>query len=308
MARPRSTGLEYFSHDVNTERDLEFIEAKHGLIGYSVYFKLLERLYDDSGYYLEWSERQCIILAKKWSSDRIPVSSEYLQEIIDDLLAEGLFSQEVYDAHKVLTSAAAQRRYISGAERRTRIEIRQDYLLCQVELSGKAKAEVVMIDSAGFPVTVDGNPGEGDGNPDNGEQKPPKAKGKERESSSKSSSVEVCGDTFEPWLRQWVTGKRNLDNPAAFMRKVLENPAAYPDVLDRFKADQPPPRGPAPPPAPSRCDLCGSSDVRNPINGHAQCRDCDRMFVLTDGVWRPDPETGRAPPGQEAERLMEGVG
>ena len=70
MARPLKTGLEYFSHDVTLSSDdkMQFIEAKHGIIGYGVFCKLLEKIYKN-GCYIKWEARDEILFAKTNSVD-----------------------------------------------------------------------------------------------------------------------------------------------------------------------------------------------------------------------------------------------
>lgn len=49
--RPRKVGLDYFSHDVDLSDDdkVQAVEAKYGADGYTVYLKLLERIYRAGG-------------------------------------------------------------------------------------------------------------------------------------------------------------------------------------------------------------------------------------------------------------------
>ena len=55
MARKGKVGIDYFSHDVDMLQDkkIKIIKAKHGLVGYAVYLRLLEELYRENGYYLQ---------------------------------------------------------------------------------------------------------------------------------------------------------------------------------------------------------------------------------------------------------------
>lgn len=294
MARPPKNGLEYFPHDTDTERDLEYIEAKHGLLGYAVFFKLLERIYDELGYYMVWSERRCILLSRKWQ-----IEPSTLQAVLDDLLEEGLFSKDHYEEYGVLTSAAAQRRYLAACERRLRIDIREDLLLCEIQLSKTARVAVHVIDQGGSTRSVHQNEGYGNQNEDSGNQNPsngqpecPKAK----QSKEKEKAAAAAGAEFHAWLKTWAASNPKLRNAPAFVRKVLADPAGYPDLLELYQEHlgRASPSPPTPPP-PETCDTCGSTEFRE-TTGVRECRVCGRHFELADGEWRADPDTGRPPP------------
>ena len=112
--RPYKHGLEYFPLDVDADQDsaVEFIEAKHGIVGFAVYVKLLMRIYR-KGYCLKWDDRECIVLAKSTG-----VQFETLAAIIEDCLNERLFDRAKLDAHGILTSRSIQERYLDITKRR----------------------------------------------------------------------------------------------------------------------------------------------------------------------------------------------
>ena len=148
MGRPEKQGLDYFSHDVGSgnDRKLEYIEAIHGLIGYAIYFKLLEKIYEN-GYFLPWTDRDGIMFAKKNSVD----INVYIN-VINDLINEGLFSRTVFETHNVLTSASIQTRFFASIERRKRVQIIKEYLLFLPDLPVKMVIEYIK------PINVDINP------------------------------------------------------------------------------------------------------------------------------------------------------
>lgn len=294
MARPLSSGLAYFPHDTDTERDLEFVEAKHGGIGYSIYFKLLERIYDD-GYYIEWSNRLCVVLAKKWSCDRWPLAPEYLQEVVGDLLSEGLFSQELYEQHGILTSAAVQRRFVGGCYRRSKIYIREDYLLASIELPSHARVQVVVTTPTGTVSYVIQNPSSGNQNPDNGNHNPSSGLQKSGEREREQSEIEskaAASAQFHVWLKTWAAENPKIRNASAFVRKVLKEPLAYPDIVEQFEAAIA--RASPRPDPPGTCDVCGSSEID--VDGAtAECQACRRMWAYASGTWKPMTGTGKVP-------------
>jgi hypothetical protein len=124
MARPKTKGLEYFSIDTNASesREIEYLEAIHGLVGYSVFIKLLERIYGHEGYFIRWTDMDQTIFAK-----RCGLESSQVKAIIETCFDANIFSRWVYDANHVLTSAGIQKRYLKATERRTDVFINEEY-------------------------------------------------------------------------------------------------------------------------------------------------------------------------------------
>jgi hypothetical protein len=139
MARPEKEGIDYFSHDVNSGNDqrLEYIEAVHGLNGYGVYFKLLERIYSN-GYWIPWSDRDTTLLSK-----RVNVDINSINAIINDLLNEGLLNKELFISHKIFTSSSIQRRYFSSIERRKKVFLVKEFLLIKPLFTEKTVIEYI---------------------------------------------------------------------------------------------------------------------------------------------------------------------
>ena len=125
MARPTKRGLEYFPLDVDMEADsaVAFVEAKHGLEGYAVFVRLLQRIYRD-GYYLAWDDRELYIFAR---SVAVPV--DRVAAVVDDCLSERLFDLELFKKYGVLTSRGIQSRYVSATGRRAGVEMQEELLL-----------------------------------------------------------------------------------------------------------------------------------------------------------------------------------
>src|SRR5690606_20665012 len=59
----------------------------------------------------------------------INVDINYLNEIINDCLKWGLFDENVYKKHKILTSRGIQKRYLEAVKRRKEIKIIKEYSL-----------------------------------------------------------------------------------------------------------------------------------------------------------------------------------
>lgn len=118
MARPNKIGLDYFPFNVNTDTNmkLSLIEAEFGLKGFAVYVKLLQRIYGERGYYMDWNEDVKLILAKAFVEPGTLVG-----EIISGCIRRGLFDKSVFDAFGVLTSVSIQHTYLTAIDRRDKV-------------------------------------------------------------------------------------------------------------------------------------------------------------------------------------------
>lgn len=124
--RLEKRGLSYFSHDTDMffDRKMKYIRAKHKLVGYAVYNRLLEMIYNENGYYLDLSDEFTIML-----SDELRLDLNELETIIDDFLNRELFSKKKFETHNILTSKRVQENYIRGCERRKSVYLIKEYLL-----------------------------------------------------------------------------------------------------------------------------------------------------------------------------------
>jgi len=126
MARQGKAGIDYFSHDVDMLQDkkIRLIKAKHGLLGYAIYLRLLEELYRENGYYLQIDEDFNILFC---GDNNIELNVYIL--ILNDCIEKKLFCDKKYKKHNILTSERIQRNYISGTERRKEVNFTKEYLL-----------------------------------------------------------------------------------------------------------------------------------------------------------------------------------
>lgn len=138
MARPAKKGLDYFSHDTDasTSREIEYLEAKYGLIGYALFLKILEKVYGHEGYFVPWVEIDAAIFAKHCG-----VEKQLLDEVVETCLELDLFSRCIYDANKVLTSASIQRRYLQATVQRANVKISPTYNLIKTYIDDKNQEE-----------------------------------------------------------------------------------------------------------------------------------------------------------------------
>lgn len=126
MARPTKQGIDYFPLDVVLDDKFAIIEAEHGLEGFAIVIKLLQKIYSE-GYFYEWEEMQLILFSKSISVDRNTVAN-----VVNDCIKWKIFDEGMYSKYKILTSKGIQIRYIQAAYKRVGVEMIEEYLLIDV--------------------------------------------------------------------------------------------------------------------------------------------------------------------------------
>ena len=129
MGRPFKKGLHYFNIDCDQDDNLNFIEARHGIVGYGVVVKLWRKIYMLNGYFCEWAEKNIYLFAREVNVDVATVNN-----IVESCFAEDLFCRKRFDQFRILTSRGIQRRYIKivTEARRKDIDIDARYLLLEL--------------------------------------------------------------------------------------------------------------------------------------------------------------------------------
>ena len=85
---------------------------------------LLANVYRDRGYYMPWDEDTAFVVA-----DEVNVDEDVVASVVDKALEVGMFDQEMYDKHKILTSRGIQKRFLKAAERRKDVKLDQNYCI-----------------------------------------------------------------------------------------------------------------------------------------------------------------------------------
>lgn len=140
MARSIKIGLDYFPHDTEFDNELEYIIAVHKETGYYVYFRLLERLYKVFGYYYPADKKSIALL-----SNKINVSINQINAIINDCLSEQLFNKKLHKEYEILTSRGIQKRFFDAIGRRKECEIINEYILLENEYINSLNVTINMI-------------------------------------------------------------------------------------------------------------------------------------------------------------------
>ena len=128
MARPEKEGLNYFPHDADLSNDekIQLLESTHGIIGYAIYCKLLERIYRN-GYFIIANDKFIRLFSKNCN-----LEIEQCRNIINGCLDEGLFSDKLFKSFSILSSSGIQKRYLEACKRRKNVEMYDEYILINV--------------------------------------------------------------------------------------------------------------------------------------------------------------------------------
>lgn len=119
MARPLKNSLAYFSFDTDffncrkIRRLLNGIGGKGGFGGKGalVFICLLCEAYRENGYFIEWDAEYSQDIADLLGAG---FSAGLVNEVKTVCLEIGLFNKDLYDRHKILTSASMQARFIAA--------------------------------------------------------------------------------------------------------------------------------------------------------------------------------------------------
>jgi len=126
MSRPFKQGLDYFPLDVELDDKVELIEAKHGIEGFGIFIKLLQRIYKE-GYFLNLNEEFVLLFSKRINADINKVNA-----VIKDCLCYHLFDKTLHEKYKILTSAGIQKRYFTAIERRKDLSLIKNYIIADI--------------------------------------------------------------------------------------------------------------------------------------------------------------------------------
>ena len=131
MARPIKLGLDYFPLDTTIDDNLELLEAECGLVGFAIIIKLWQKIYAN-GYYIEWSEDNILLFARKLNMEVTAVNS-----VINVGFKRNLFDKTLHKQYKILTSSGIQKRYfkICTDAKRKNTSIIKEYNLLTTELT-----------------------------------------------------------------------------------------------------------------------------------------------------------------------------
>lgn len=142
MGRNRKKGLEFWIRDIGLFRDPKFrvMRQEFGVLGPYVYECLLDIAYGDKGYYINYSESgrdDTLWLLSEMTAGRYAPTVETLANVVDRLVACGLFSSDLYK-RGFITSKRMQTGYFTATLGRSAVQINFDiWLLSEEEMREK---------------------------------------------------------------------------------------------------------------------------------------------------------------------------
>ena len=147
MARPIKQGLEYFTVDTGWDRKMKLVRAKYKAEGIGIIILLWQWIYNE-GYFTKWDGETKLIFA----SDN-HIDESMLDEIVLFAIEKEIFSKELYEKYRVLTSKGIQKRYLSSCLKRTEIRFYKNLLLIDPILPDWSKAKLIISKNEIFPVS-----------------------------------------------------------------------------------------------------------------------------------------------------------
>lgn len=144
MARPLSRGIEYYPLDVDFLNDLKIkkIMKSCGPNSIAIIILLLGNIYGDEGYFMKWDEDVCFLVA-----DEVGAKEVYIKEVLKKCLQVDLFSNELFEKYKIITSKGIQKRFFEITKRRKRENLINEYLLVNVTETGVIVAETIVTEA-----------------------------------------------------------------------------------------------------------------------------------------------------------------
>ena len=144
MARPLSRGIEYYPLDVDFLNDLKIkkIMKSCGPNSIAIIILLLGNIYKDEGYFMKWDEDVCFLVA-----DEVGAKEVYVKEVLKKCLQVDLFSSELFEKYKIITSKGIQKRFFEITKRRKRDNLINEYLLVNVTETGVIVAETIVTEA-----------------------------------------------------------------------------------------------------------------------------------------------------------------
>lgn len=193
MARPFKQGIDYFPFDVEllSDRKLRKPKNKYGYLASIIYIILLCLIYKDKGYYLDYSEdvREDVELdVLECLQGKFQPTTETVGEVIEDLVACGLFSRDLFSKN-ILSSHRLQCTYYKATADRRAVNVDWRYwLLTETEMRGLGSSHPILTNFINRPKN-DVNPTNNTINPPNNPQsKRNKSKQKEKKEKNTQSA------------------------------------------------------------------------------------------------------------------------
>lgn len=146
MAAPQKMGLDYYPRSTDLLKDRKFVKAKikYGYLSLIIYDALLEMIYKDKGYYLEYTEdtkEDVVWDILECTRGKYAVEAATVCDVIEMLVECRLFS-DYHFKQGIITGKRIQETYYKATVERKNIVVDPDIWMLTVpemrELSGKS--------------------------------------------------------------------------------------------------------------------------------------------------------------------------
>ncbi len=221
MAAPYKTGVDYYPLSVELLNDPKFIKLKieYGPTCYAVYIALLELIYRDKGYYLEYNEVIDYKIAQLLHGKGSP-SARTVGKVILMMVDVELFSRSRFD-QGFITSRRVQRTFYMASLRRKNIVVDKDLWLLSIEEMQSLGVNKGILRNF---INVDINKGNVDIKKqieiEREREIEIESKKKERERELSSLAVNACGTFSNVFLTDGDLDYLKSHYPASWQRKI----------------------------------------------------------------------------------------
>lgn len=142
-------GLEYFSFSVSLLEDRKFrrVKLKYGYLAPMVYISILSILFKDKGYYIDYDDDKkddVIWDILNLLQGKYQPTAETVAEIIEELVACGLFSGDQFNS-KIITSTRAQKMFYHATVDRKAVKVDFDkWLLTEEDMRAISEKSLIL--------------------------------------------------------------------------------------------------------------------------------------------------------------------
>lgn len=174
MAAPKKRGLDYFPFEIGLlqDRKLRKLKMQYGTIATTTYLAILEMIYGDKGYYLEYAENKDDVIWQvlEIMQGRFQPAAETVSDVIDGLVDVQLFSADYYP--KIITSKRVQQTYYSATVDRKAVDIDFEiWMLSEEEMRALSSKSLILQQFINRPNNVVNRPINGVNRPNNSQSK-----------------------------------------------------------------------------------------------------------------------------------------
>lgn len=217
-------GIDYYPRDVGMMRDRKFNRArqKYGYVTYVIYDALLEMIYRDKGYYIRYDEKtrdEVIWELQDYCKGKYPVEGQTVSEVIEMLVASGLFSGDHFK-QGIITSRRIQETYYRVTVERRKAAVDFKIWMLSLEEMKAISSRSVILQQAEVQANIGGTSGEyqtgkEENQPNKEENQPNREQSKGKEIKSKENILNNIISKSEK--------ERTVEKPAAHDVDIVDN-------------------------------------------------------------------------------------